>query len=342
MFRKLLKLALGAITKKLLASVNFWNFQENTESRLDALESRLDALESRLTATESRVDGRLDKSEDRLNSNENRIGLIENPLNLHRGILETFYNPVNADPLVIEFAERVKSILTVSGKIDEEIARFGNFGDGGYVIIDDLRKSDILFSIGIGDNVSFDQKCEGRLSKVILVDHTVPDFFPPAGNFEIIRKPLIPGGASRLGVTIEQLLEQHPEAEDYLLKIDIEGDEWEVLNELESSTILKFRQIIMEFHGLNEFVKLDQKLNVLQKLAVTHSPIVVHANNQGTHRLINGSFIPDVLEVTWVRNNSYTFQSGNSNNIRKLLVSNSPDLPDIWIDWIDGKPKLID
>jgi hypothetical protein len=342
MFRKLLKLALGAITKKLLASVNFWNFQENTESRLDALESRLDALESRLTATESRVDGRLDKSEDRLNSNENRIGLIENPLNLHRGILETFYNPVNADPLVIEFAERVKSILTVSGKIDEGIARFGDFGDGGYVIVDDLRKSDILFSIGIGDNVSFDQKCEVRLSKVILVDHTVPDFFPPVGNFEIVRKPLVPGGASRLGVTIEQLLKQHSEAEDYLLKIDIEGDEWEVLNELASSTILKFRQIIMEFHGLNEFVKLDKKLNVLQKLAATHSPIVVHANNQGTHRLINGSFIPDVLEVTWVRTYSYTFQSGNNNDIRKLLVSNSPDLPDIWIDWIDGKPNLND
>jgi hypothetical protein len=340
MFRKVLKLALGAITKKLLASVNFWNFQENTESRLEAIESRLEAIESRLTGTESRVDSRLDKSEDRLNSNENRINLIENPLNLHRGILETFHSPMNTDLKVVEFAQRVKSILTVHGKIDANIARFGDYGDGGYVIVDDLGKSDVLFSIGIGDNVSFDQKCEIRLSKVVLVDHTVPNFFPPVGNFEIIREPLVPGRASKLGVTIEELLEQHSEAEDYLLKIDIEGDEWEILNELESSDLLKFRQIIMEFHGLNEFVKLDQKLSVLQKLAVTHSPIVVHANNQGTHRLINGSFIPDVLEVTWVRTNSYTFQSGNNMDIRKLLVSNSPDLPDIWVDWIDGDPKI--
>lgn len=334
MFRKVLKSTLGTITSKLLASVNFWNFQESVESRLEAIESRL-------TETEFRVDDRLDKSEDRLNRNENKINLIENPLNIHRGVLETFYDPMNSDPKVIEFSTKVKNLLTVERQIEGKIARFGDHGDGGYVIIDDLRKSDLLLSIGVGNNVSFDQKCEVHLSRVVLVDHTVPGFSPPNGNFEIIRKPLVPSGTAEIGITIDQLLEQYPEADDYILKIDIEGDEWKILHKLESSDILKFRQVIIEFHGLNEFRDLDRKIGVLQKLAFTHSPIVVHANNQGSHRFISGMFLPDVLEVTWVRTNSYTFHSEWNQDIRNLLSPNSPDLPSIWIDWIEGKPKYI-
>jgi hypothetical protein len=350
MFKKALKSLMGAITTKLLASVNFWNFQESVltrleaiESRLEAIESRLEAIESRLEAIESRLygtDTRLDKSENRLNANENRIDLIENPLNIHRGVLETFYDPMNANKTVVDFALQLKKILTLSQQIDAKLARFGDDGDGGYVIVDDLRSSDVLFSIGVGGNISFDKKCEIFVSKVVLVDHTVPNFYPPTGNFEMIRKPLVPGDTPETGVTINQLIERHPNAEDYILKVDIEGDEWRIFSELNSSQILKFRQIILELHGLNSFVDLHGKLSVLEKLASTHTPIVLHANNQGSHRFISGKFIPDVLEVTWVRTNSYSFHSELKEDTRKLLSPNSPHLPNIWIDWIDGNPEI--
>jgi hypothetical protein len=328
----MLKFLLGVVTQKLLASVNFWNFKESVESRLGAIESRLEAIESRLTETELRVDTRLDSS-------ENRIGLIENPLNIHRGVLETFYNPVNLEEVVIDFAFQVRKILTVTQQIEAKIARFGNHGDGGYAIVDDLKESDVLFSIGVGDNVSFDEECEKRVSRVVLVDHTVPNFNPPIGKFEMIRKPLVSGEDSGNGVTIHQLLSQQVDAKDYVLKVDIEGAEWEILNDLASLDLVKFRQIILEFHGLNNFLDLEEKLSALKKLASTHSPIVVHANNQGSHRFISGMFLPDVLEVTWARTNSYTFHNERNQDIRNLLSPNSPDLPSIWIDWIDGKPK---
>lgn len=341
MFRRALKLLLGVVTRKLLASVNFWSFKESVESRLRAVESRLETIELRLTETELRVDTRLDGSENRLNVIENKIGLIENPLNIHRGVLETFYNPMNLEEEVISFAFQLRNILTVTQQIDAKIARFGNYGDGGYVIVDDLKKSDVLFSVGVGDNVSFDEECEKYVSRVVLVDHTVPNFNPPIGNFEMIRRPLVPGEVSENGVTIHQLLKQNIDAKDYILKIDIEGDEWEILSDFASSELMKFRQIILEFHGLNDFHNLEKKLCALKKLAGSHSPIVVHANNQGSHRFINGMFLPDVLEVTWARMNSYTFHSGWNRDVRNLLSPNSPDLPNIWIDWIDGKPKPI-
>ena len=336
MIRRALKFLLRAVTQKLLASVNFWNFKESVESRLEAIEHRL-------TKTEMRVDTRLDSSENRINYIENyienKINYIENPLNIHQGILETFYNPLNLEEEVIDFAFQLRKILTITNQIDAKIARFGNHGDGGYAIVDDLKKSDVLFSIGVGDNVSFDEECEKHVSKVVLVDHTVPNFNPPIGKFEMIRKPLVPGEISGNGVTIHQLLLQQVDAKDYILKVDIEGAEWEILSELESSDLVKFRQIILEFHGLNNFLDLEEKLSALKKLASTHSPIVVHANNQGSYRFISGKFLPDVLEVTWARKNSYTFNSEWNQDIRNLLSPNSPDLPSIWIDWIDGKPK---
>jgi hypothetical protein len=332
MIRRALKSLLGVVTQKLLASVNFWNFKESVESRLEAIELRFEAVESRLTETELRVDTRLDKS-------ENRLNVIENPLNIHTGILTTFYDPMNFDNEVIDFALQLRKILTITQQIDAKIAKFGDHGDGGYAIVDDLKKSDVLFSIGVGDNVSFDEECERRVSRVVLVDHTVPNFNPPIGNFEIIRKPLVPGEVSGIGVTIHQLLSQQVDAKDYVLKVDIEGDEWKILSELTSSDLVKFRQIILEFHGLNNFLDLEEKLSALKKLASTHSPIVVHANNQGSHRFISGMFLPDVLEVTWARTNSYTFHSEWNQDARNLLSPNSPDLPSIWIDWIDGKPK---
>jgi hypothetical protein len=43
----------------------------------------------------------------------------------------------------MEFVDEVKKILTLVGGIEAKLARFGDYGDGGYVIVDDLRKSDI-------------------------------------------------------------------------------------------------------------------------------------------------------------------------------------------------------
>jgi len=329
MVKRLCKSLLSIITKQLLASVNFLNYQESVEARLSAIEERL-------ASTEVGVDNRLDKLEDRLNKNEIRRNLIERTQDIHRGLFQTFYGSSVSNQDITNFTLSVKNILSPSIQIDNKCARFGNIGDGGYVIVDDLKKSDVLFSIGIGDNVSFDKQSEPKVSKVILIDHTVPWFLPPQGNFEIIRKPLQPEEASTEGVTIKELLDSNSTSGDYILKLDIEGDEWKVLNDLDAEDFLKFRQIIVEFHGLNEFEDLENKISALHKLASTHVPIAVHPNNHGTYLVIGKTVIPDVIEVTWARLNSYTFNSGNYFKNGHLFSANSPDLPDIQVEWING------
>ena len=330
MLRKTGKWLVAILARKLLASVDFWNFKERVESRLNSIESRSDS-------TETRVDLRLGLLEDRINTCENRLALIENPSNFNRRVLGILYNPERFDLRTNELGQRLREVLNPSHCVSNILTRLGSSSDGGYVLIDDLSQKEILFSIGVGENVTFDQDCEPKLAKVIMVDHSVPEFVPPPGKFEIIRAPLVANSSKKEGITIAKLLELFEVAEDYILKLDIEGDEWSVLNEIDLEEINKFRQIIVEFHNLNDFDKLAEKLTIIEKIALTHTPIVVHPNNNGTCKLVGDFLIPDVIEVTWVRKNSYNIAKGIAPEVAGLLSPNSSDLPDVWVDWIFGK-----
>jgi hypothetical protein len=344
MLRKTGKWLVAILARKLLASVDFLNFKERIESRLNAIksrfnaiESRLNAIESRLDLTETRVDLRLDFLEDRSNNCENRLALIENPSNFNGKVLGIFYNSERFDLRINELVQRLREVLNPSHCVSNTLIRLGSSSDGGYVLIDDLNQSEILFSIGVGENITFDQDCEPKLAKVVMVDHTVPEFVPPPGKFEIIRAPLVAKSSKKEGVTIGKLLELFEVAEDYILKLDIEGDEWSVLKEIDLEEINKFRQIIVEFHNLNDFDKLSENLIIIEKIALTHTPIVVHPNNNSTCKLVGDFLIPDVIEVTWVRKNSYNIAKGSAPEVAGLLSPNSSDLPDVWFDWIFGK-----
>ena len=110
-----------------------------------------------------------------------------------------------------------------------------------------------------------------------------------------------------------------------------------MLKEIDLEEINKFRQIIVEFHNLNDFDKLSENLLIIEKIALTHTPIVVHPNNNSTCKLVGDFLIPDVIEVTWVRKNSYNIAKGSAPEVAGLLSPNSSDLPDVWFDWIFGK-----
>ena len=353
MLKKLAREIANRITTKLLGSVDFWNFQESIESRLIAAESRLIAAENRLNTAEKLTDHRLNTAEKltdhrldtaekltdhRLDTAESRLIAAENRLNINERLLDTFYNPYRTDSVTVNLISRLIKVLMTSNPFGKEFTRFGSQGDGGYVLTDDLAPSDVLFSIGVGDNVSFDQDCEQKVSKVILVDHTVPKFIVPIGRFEMIRKPLVPDRLSKSGISISQMLNQYREANDYILKMDIEGAEWEILEEVAQDEIVKFRQIVIEFHGLNdlsEIGKIESRIAILERLLLTHTPVVLHANNQGTYRLIGDKIVPDVIEVTLLRKSSYNLQPGYNSGIQSLLQPNSKELPNLWIDWID-------
>ncbi len=65
--------------------------------------------------------------------------------------------------------------------------RLGRPNDGGYVMIDDFAEVDCAISLGIGDDVSWDQAIADRHIKVFQFDHTICESPEPNALFDFSR-----------------------------------------------------------------------------------------------------------------------------------------------------------
>eukprot|EP00435_Cladocopium_sp_Y103_P065646 s45_g27.t1 len=114
-----------------------------------------------------------------------------------------------------------------------------------------------------------------------------------------------------------------------LLKMDIEGGEWPTLAGSELETLKKFRQLVIEFHGLNKEEKHELYLQVMQKLlkagfkAVVH----VHGNNYAGLYEKDEFRLPNVVEVTLDAMADPVSSSGacHDPNYEQLDMPNAPN-----------------
>lgn len=88
------------------------------------------------------------------------------------------------------------------------------------------------------------------------------------------------------------------------LKIDIEGDEYNAILESSSKILKKFDQIVIEVHyiGDDSFLSLERQLLFFKKLNQHHKIVHVHHNNWSDIKLIEGYKVPQVLEITYLKN----------------------------------------
>jgi hypothetical protein len=88
-----------------------------------------------------------------------------------------------------------------------------------------------------------------------------------------------------------------------LLQMDIEGSEIEVLYESDINFLERFKCIIIEFHHFTEIINLlGLKIysDIFNKILKTHYICHIHPNNSAGSTFINGTKIPDVLEITFI------------------------------------------
>ena len=105
--------------------------------------------------------------------------------------------------------------------------RFGSSGDGGYLLNDDISESDIVISLGIGDNYSFDLDIAKCCNQVLMLDHTISTPQLLSSNM-LFKKIGIASAESMNFTTLEKIISSVPKESDLILKIDVEGAEWEV------------------------------------------------------------------------------------------------------------------
>jgi hypothetical protein len=225
----------------------------------------------------------------------------------------------------------IGAALEPAGMQSNGFIRAGRRADGGYVVVDDFQNLAALISLGVGDDVSFDLAFAERGIPVFQYDHTIER--PPAKHelfeFHQIKVACYRNESS---VTLKELATHHAINLKTILKIDIEGDEWEIFDETPVETLECFSQIICEFHWFHRCYEdewNERALRVLRKLRSRFAVVHIHANNFSPIRSLGNVPFPDVLEVTYANLSLYPTQPSTVRFPTDLDAPNDPSTPDI-------------
>jgi len=220
----------------------------------------------------------------------NRWGSITSPRELE----------IQRSPLLGERSRSLVKYLRPTILEVDKFKRYGSAADGGYLIpISAVNNSKFLISGGIETNNEFEIELANLGIVGIQVDNSIDAPPKDHNNLTFMRATL--GGNG--GILIDDLLKTFDSNSQGILKLDIEGSEYATLSEVESFT--RFTTIILELHNLHKIVD-DQFWEVFKsifdKFSKSHSVVFLTPNNCCGFSIIGGVPIPNVLEVTWARN----------------------------------------
>ena len=219
------------------------------------------------------------------------------------------------------------------------LIRIGPKKDGGYVIDKRvIKKTKKIISCGLNDDWEFEkeflkinQKC-----KIIAYDHTVDrrfwvkrfkkdiislllfkklrlekilevfkyinylKFFKD-GNKHLIKK-VVNNERKKKEISIKNILKNQS---NIILKIDIEGDEYKILEHV-NKEFLKINLFIIEFHNIHKNLNKIKNFIKKTKFKIIH----IHGNNYGG---INKNNDPKVVEMTFINSKKFKTSKDKSN-----------------------------
>jgi len=199
--------------------------------------------------------------------------------------------------------------------------RLGVNTDGGYVIGDlDEPNYDCYISAGIGNedsfSVDFIEKYNMNEYNSFAFDGTQENYpYQYTHKIHFIKKN-INNYNDNFNTNLDYLINKY---DNIFLKMDIEGWEYRWLLSLDGNKLSKFKQIVIEFHGITDDGwgwSNNHKKTCLAKLAYTH--YIIHAHGNNNKFVLNG--IPDVLELTFI--NKKYFKSIPELNKQNLPIEN--------------------
>ena len=228
----------------------------------------------------------------------------------------------------IHILTEIKDVITDGhgGKV-----RIGQNRDGGYVLFSPIAEGSVVYSFGLGNNVDWDLAMAEMGFDIYMYDHTIYALPTEHERFHFFKSGIsgVPGKPNLK--TIDECLKanNHIGRKDIVLKMDVEGAEWEFLNNISLETLQQFSQIVFEMHGLSDLSKASEIIPALEKLSKTHQAIHIHANNYCGKFKVCGILMPDAIELTLVRKSDHTFTQSITTFPTKLDYPNHAEFPDI-------------
>jgi hypothetical protein len=199
----------------------------------------------------------------------------------------------------------------------------------------DFKKTEYLISGGIENNNSFEVTLAKSGVKGIQVDNSITT--PPVihKNLTFLKGTL--GLGEEESFSINRYMNER-NFSNVVLKLDIEGAEYEVINGISLDNLKKIHCLIVEFHNLDSICT-DTFWNQIQSLLIKLKrvelyPCFVSANNVTSGEILGGTLIPRNIEVTFTRKSNLKrrFSFSDLKQVRSLRTINNPNLSSINID----------
>lgn len=211
--------------------------------------------------------------------------------------------------------------------------------DGGYVIADLPGNYDLLLSCGISNDVTFEKDFLSRYPvKAYGFDGTIEGLPEPVDGLQFVKMNIGPTNTHST-LNMHALIDSH---ENIFLKMDIESYEFRWLHTISYEQMKRFKQITMEIHfpftenNIAHFdapMAVEQKMAVLDKLAMNHYLVHFHGNNCCGTTNYNGVNVPNIFECTYVRKDVQEFVGYNQIPVpHPLDRQNLSDVPELYFN----------
>ena len=250
-----------------------------------------------------------------------------------------------------EWYDRLRLLLKIKKVVGKNFVRLGKFNDGGYIMVDNFNVSGggIAYSFGINRDVSWDTDMVKHGYDVFMYDPTIDALPYNHDKFHFFKEGI--GGAKdekKSLDTLENFIKTngHEKKSNMILKMDVEGAEWDFLSTVTSETLSKFDQMTFEFHHFvrpKTQAEMDRVVDCLCKINRTHSLVHLHANNYGWFISIDDKILfPDTLELNYVKTSNYELDYDENICLPTTLDEvNNPKLPDIPLGLWNQKYNVV-
>jgi hypothetical protein len=193
--------------------------------------------------------------------------------------------------------------------------RLGPAHDGGYILLaEPCSMATEFYSFGVGNDVGFELDYVSRfpLNTVHLFDPTIDHLPQEHRNFRFQKRGI--------GMGNDPLTAVVPDA---ILKMDVEGHEWQAFATMPRSTLKTFSQMVIEFHilhvepraGLTPYFHglyasftdtvnvgvFEAYRDVMRKISEFFYCYHLHANNSLPLVTVDGVRFPPLLEMSFIR-----------------------------------------
>ena len=202
-----------------------------------------------------------------------------------------------------ELIKTLHRAMHVTNTDGSDFIRVGADGDGGY-IMKNIFRNPIAYSFGICDDVSWDAAMADKGFQVFQYDHTIQDLPYHRDEFHYFKLGVADDATDTEELkTLTTLIHQndHDKEQHMILKMDVEGAEWGVLEHTDRHTLEQFDQIVLEFHEMMDFASMPRYIDCLKRLQETHALVHLHGNNFGHVLFINQKPLPGTMEALFIK-----------------------------------------